>query len=197
MTPSDETIPCPAAIRSILMEGGSEVVGPLEAARLLDLAQERNNAHLIDISLLHKVLKDTYGERGGQGVARRFGQAAVKYGLRHWGGAAGFTTPEFRLLPSPKRIHGLLKAFAHLLGVQYGARVHLEEDPAHWFWKVERCPACHERSASAPDCNILAGVLQEILSWTGGGRFYPVFEIECCAVGAQACLFQIDKKPLD
>jgi predicted hydrocarbon binding protein len=62
---------------------------------------------------------------------------------------------------------------------------------------VENCPACRERTSNEPDCHILAGILQETLSWAGGGRVYRVRELECSAAGAPACLFQIDKKPLE
>jgi hypothetical protein len=182
------------ALRQALMEGGMEVIGPQEADRLF---ARLNAAPIGDLSALHLLLQEDYGQRGGQGLALRLGRASFQYAIRRWGEGAGLTGSAFRLQPSPRRIRTALDALANYLSEQLDSRITRTEDPTCWMWRVERCPACRERTASGPDCHLLAGVLQETLTWAGGGRIYRVRELECCAAGAPACLFQIEKKPLD
>jgi predicted hydrocarbon binding protein len=41
------------------------------------------------------------------------------------------------------------------------------------------------------------GILEESVFWGTGGRRFRIEETECIAVGAKACVFKIDKKPLE
>jgi predicted hydrocarbon binding protein len=47
------------------------------------------------------------------------------------------------------------------------------------------------------ECYLIAGLLQEFTTWADGGRFYRIMETECRGNGSQACLYRIEKKPLD
>jgi predicted hydrocarbon binding protein len=175
------------------MEGGREVIGPQETDRLFARLNNPGEAGLAD---LNRLLVDEYGGRGGQGVALRVGRAFFRRGVRYWI-SAGMNSAEFRLLPSQRRIRAALAALTSFFTTQFEAHVALEEDEATWSWRVESCPASQEHDSGGRACYLLAGVLQEIVTWAGGERIYRVREVECSAVGAAACLFQIDKKPLD
>jgi hypothetical protein len=183
-----------AGFRQALMEGGKEVFGPREADHLF---MRLNGAPGAGISGLHSLLQADYGQRGGQGAALRLGRASFRSAMPAWAGACGLSGTDFRLLPSPRRIRASLLALGVLLGDPFGAQISLAEDAACWTWRVNDCPACRGRVSGGPDCYLLAGVLQETLTWAGAGRVYRVRELECCAAGDAACLFQIDKKPLD
>lgn len=194
MTPSQPTaVRRPhelANMRQTLMEGGTEVLGPLEAERLF---ARLNGAPDGGLSPLHSLLQADYGQRGGQGTALRLGRASFRSAAPGWAAVAGLEGAAFRLLPSPRRIHATLLALDRLLG----SPVSLSEDERAWTWSVADCPACRGRSAESPDCHWLAGVLQEALAWAGGGRPYRVGETECAAAGAPECRFRIEKRPLD
>jgi hypothetical protein len=198
MTPSvnkaEMQVPSSAEFRQALMEGGREVFGPSEADRLF---ARLNGAPDGGLSALHTLLQEDYGLRGGQGAALRLGRASFRGAIRAWAPAAGLDGVEFRLLPSPRRIRAVLSALGALLGGPLGAQVALTEDAVSWTWRVDYCPACRARVSSGPDCHLLTGMLQEALTWAGAGRAYRVRETECCAAGSAACLFLIDKKPLD
>jgi predicted hydrocarbon binding protein len=201
LNPPIESLPqnpagCQEVLLQILMKGGAEVIGQEAVADLFARAGRRADSLAI-FSALHTELKASYGDLGGQGVAVRLGRAAFKYGLRQWGGQAGMTTPTFRLQPTLRRARASLQKLAELIDIQFGSRVELSENATHWFWSVVECPACSHRTSDRPDCHLLAGMLQETLAWAGGGRFFQVRETECSAAGASACLFKIDKKPLD
>jgi hypothetical protein len=198
MTPSvnkvEAQVLSSAEFRQALMEGGKEVFGPREADRLF---ARLNGAPCGGLSAVHSLLQADFGLRGGQGAVLRLGRASFRSAMPAWTAAAGLSGMEFRLRPSPRRIRAALLALGALLGEPFGARVTLTEDAACWSWRVTACPACRERVSSAPDCHLLTGVLQETLTWAGAGRTYRVRELECSAAGAPACLFQVDKKPLD
>jgi predicted hydrocarbon binding protein len=194
MTPTTTQALFPANIRLVLMEGGTELIGPRAAEHLM---ARLNGQAAFGLSALHRLLQDDYGFHGGQGMAHRLGRACFHHGLRSWGEDSPLSGGDFRFLPAPRRIYTVLTELAGFFGEQFDARVSIDESASAWFWRVERCPACLERLCAEPDCHLLAGVLQEALAWAGGGRLYPVREIACTAARQAACLFQLDKKPLD
>ncbi len=175
-----------AVLLRVVMEGGRDVLGGEESSGLFERAERRQDG-LAPIAALQAELNETYGALRGPGVAIRLGRAALKYGLREWGEQAGLATPGFRLQPAPRRARIALGKLAGLMGGQLGARVELNEDARYWYWQVDESPACH----------LLTGVLLELMSWAGGGRFFAVTEVACRAAGASACVFRLDKAPLD
>ena len=76
-------------------------------------------------------------------------------------------------------------------------QVSVVENDQNWTWRSQHCPLCWQRTSTEPVCHFTVGMLQEFLAWASSGRVYSVNEIECQAAGADACLFQIDKKALD
>jgi hypothetical protein len=42
-------------------------------------------------------------------------------------------------------------------------------------------------------CHFNVGMLQEFLTWAGGGKIYHVLETECIAQGGSACTIRIEK----
>jgi len=55
---------------------------------------------------------------------------------------------------------------------------------------------CWGQQADRAICYIAVGILQETLRWVSGGLEFRVDEIHCHAVGAEACVFKIDKEPI-
>jgi predicted hydrocarbon binding protein len=117
--------------------------------------------------------------------------------MRVWGQQAGLGATEFRLQPSPRKVHWMLTALcAHLLK-NFGAPASLSADQQYWVLRVESCPACRGCSTETLACPILTGLLQEIMAWADGGRYHCVEEVACCALGASECQFRIEKRALD
>jgi acetyl-CoA decarbonylase/synthase complex subunit beta len=71
------------------------------------------------------------------------------------------------------------------------------EEEEHYVWKIIKCPFCWQRKADSSTCLLAVGLLQEVLYWVSGGKFYYVEETDCIARGAQACTITIDKMPMD
>lgn len=194
MTPSETKVPQPAEIRQALMEGGREVIGPQAAEHLF---ARLNGAPGGGLAELNRLLQDDYGRRGGQGLALRLGRAFFRHGLRIWIADSTPRASEFRLLPAPRRIRTALASLAGFFNRNFDCIAAMADEESAWLWRVTECPACLGQTSDGTDCYLLAGVLQETLAWAGGGRIYRVREVECSAAGAPACLFQVDKHPLD
>jgi hypothetical protein len=178
-----------------LFEGAQEVLG---AERL----QEARNrcASIKDVGLpageaagfLH-VLEEMFGLTAAHGLALRIGRAAFPYWLKDLDGQGVLRSQEYRFLPAPRRIDTGLQVLAGVLGELFGEEVILSDEGGYWLWR-----AVDQRQAGFDTaCYLKVGLLQEFASWAGGGRFYPVTRTECRASGCSACVYRIEKKPLD
>jgi len=142
-------------------------------------------------------LDDLYGVRGGRGVALRAGRASFKYLLHTFGEKLELTSLSFRLQPTRLRLKSGLSLLSGLLSREWGTQISLGEDMRYWYWRVCDCPECSETNSDHVICHFTTGLLQEYLSWAGGGKYYNVAETDCCAKGADACVFRVDPIPLD
>lgn len=198
----------PHKMGRIILLGMEEVIGQSGVNTVLRLAGHEemvqnypssNAARTIPfktISDLHKSLEQVYGPRGGRGLALRAGRSCFKYGLKEYGSMMGITEMAFRLLPLSTKLHVGAKTFADLFNKHTDQKVRLEETATQFFWHIERCPLCWERSATEPTCHLAVGLLQEALYWLSGGKVFNVVETACIARGDAACTITIDKTPL-
>jgi predicted hydrocarbon binding protein len=149
-----------------------------------------------DLSRIHETLEQMYGPRAGRGLALRAGRVSFKYGLRELGYPLGISTHAFRLLPLSLKIQTSLGTLADLFNRYTEGSVNLIENHDTFIWRMESCPLCWKRSAEAPCCHLLVGLLQETLFWLSSGKNFLVEETACIASGEPACSFQISRKPL-
>ena len=147
------------------------------------------------ISQLQIALEQTYGPRGGRGLALRVGRACFKYGLKEYGSMLGLTEMAFRLLSLPTKLSTGTKSFANLFNNHTDQKVRVEEKEDKIFWHIERCPLCWERKADEPVCHLAVGLLQESLYWLSGGKVFDVKEASCIAKGDETCTIVIDPIP--
>ena len=74
--------------------------------------------------------------------------------------------------------------------------VRVEDDDTYWYWIIEVCPMCWERTASEPVCHLGVGVLNAASTWATGGMKFRIQEIECKAMGHENCIYAIEKQPI-
>lgn len=202
-----ESCYCSQGLSQIFLEGLQEIVGqPGVTAALNNVRQDATPMHLelsngltfVEIAGLVKALEKQYGLRGGQGIVLRAGKAAFKYLLRRFGMQMRLGELEYRLLPAIRRLKTGLVALAETLSLQCGVPVEATENGETWILRIDQCPWClHRQSEGSGACYFIVGLLQEYFSWVSGGRYYEVREVECRAAGGVACVFQINKQPLD
>jgi len=145
------------------------------------------------------VLEKLYGTRGGRGLSVRIGRSTFTQILKHYGASSGLLRQEFRLLPASRRLYTGLNYLAGIFQQNFHQQTEVQDHETHWLWRAEHClNCCEERFTKDPGCYLMAGILQEFLTWASGGRVYQVVETECASSsGNSYCVFRIDKKPLD
>jgi hypothetical protein len=177
----------------ILFEGAQEVLGVerMQEVKNLLLQGGELRSPADETEQFLRVLEEKFQPPAVHGLALRIGRATFSYWLKYMGDQLGFRNQEYRLLPAPRRIDAGLQALAGVLGDLCGEDVILTDEGKYWQ-VVDRL-----RSETASACFLKIGLLQEFACWAGGGRFYPVTQAECRATGSSACIYRIDKKPLD
>jgi predicted hydrocarbon binding protein len=196
-------------MKGIMLKGMEEVMGRPEVSAvlnlsglsLLNLAEDNQNHESVifyhDFSQVQDTLETLYGLSGGQGLALKTGRVFFSLGLREYGLSLGLLDLDFRLLPPAVKFKKGLQSISRFLTQKGEAQFRVEEDPLQFTWIVEKCPACWHRHSDVPICHIYVGMLQEFSFWTSGGKNYRITETECSAMGANACVFTIEKKALE
>ncbi len=172
----------------ILLDAAQEILGKETLHSVIERVSQRGQSALAAGPFL-RALEEIYGAPGGRGLALRIGRATFRYGLKYFGEKAGFHTTEFRLLPAPRRLKNGLQTLARLVAEESGGRISVSDGEDYWLWRMD--------TSSSQNCFLIAGLLQEFTTWAGAGRFYRVVETECRASGCPACVYRIEKKPLD
>lgn len=179
---------CSAAFSHVISEAAVDVLGQADAACL------KVNAECgVEIDALIDALQQCYGPCGSKGVAQRMGQAAFKYFLNSYGGELNLTSIDYHLMPSGKRLQTGLEAVSQKLGEECGAHIRLDADEGAYYWHITPNCACQSEWIKNGFAYFLAGMAQELMSWSGGGRFYNVREIPDSA----SCVLKMDQRPLD
>jgi len=196
---------CTSQIGQLMAEGVEKIIGKTGAQAVNHLAGELLLHHpplevdrpFAELTALQAALEEKFGGSGGRGIALRAGQAAFTRLLHHHETALGWDQVMFRLQPTPLRLTRGLQSLAGLLSQLIGTEFAVEKDERGWRLRSTRCPFCYQREASESVCHFVLGLLQEYFAWAGSGKVYQVSEVECRATGGEACVFIIDKVPLN
>lgn len=199
---------CSKEIVQVLLDAAQDILGADQLRKVLNdlslnpLSVDTETAYvqslsLVDLCALPQILEGIYGVPGGRGLSLRIGRSVFRYGLHNLDDLAGLREMAFRLLPAPHRIYTGLQVLANLISREASSQISVTDEGTHWIWRAENCPLCRGHLSADPCCYLMVGLLQEFLSWAGGGRYYQVTELTCCAVGASACVYRIEKRPLD
>jgi predicted hydrocarbon binding protein len=161
--------------------------------------QVSNSLTFGDYATLSGELINFFG-RGSKGMLRRIGRLSAQHGVEQQGALFGLATVlSSRILPVPMQLKvGLSHMQSGLarLNREAGQEVHLSvEDRGDRFAYVDHeCWQCAGKASGEPVCLIRAGTLQEAMRWITG-REFQVHETECRAMGAPACVWEVDKAP--
>lgn len=199
----------PNKMGRIILQALEEILGRNGINALLNLSNQSSliNNYLpnnmdreysfTELSQLLLTLENLYGTRGGRGLALRAGRACLKYGLREFAPAIGLTDLEFRLLPLNEKTRKGLQILADTFNQYTDQKVIFAEYENRYTWQIEICPFCWQRAADEKICHLQIGMIQELLYWITGGKFYNVEETHCQAIGDSSCDISIDKLPLE
>lgn len=198
----------PNKMGRIMLTSLEEVMGRNGLNALLNLIELRQyiqhappdnlerNFDFANISNINRGLEELYGPRGGRGLALRSGRAIFSRGLRQFGALAGVGDLAFKVLPLKTKLKIGIPAVARIFTQFSDQTSSVEENDTHFLYTIERCSMCWGQQADRPICYIAVGILQETLRWVSSGLEFRVDEVECHAMGANACVFRIDKEPI-
>ncbi len=138
-----------------------------------------------------------YG-RAGKSVVIRIGRISSKFAVEKQGAVfnvAARTTIKF--LPASSQIKTI---FENIQGgfrkiYQDGGReiqIGMEDRGDKWAYIAETCPLCAGKESDSHICWSWIGTLKESLMWFTGKEF-DVEEVECRAMGAPACVWEVSK----
>lgn len=147
-------------------------------------------------SNINQGLGAIYGPRGSRRLALRGGREMFKHGLSKFGDLAGVGNLAFKVLPLETKLRIGIPTLARIFTQFSDQDSHVVEKDDHFLYYIDRCSVCWQREADHPICFIAIGILQEALRWVSGEEEFRIDEIECVAMGAEACVFKIDKEPI-
>ena len=142
----------------------------------------------------------TFFGRAGKSMVIRCGRLTSKYAIEKQGtiyNAAAKTAA--RLMPSGMQVKLVLDSMANgynKLYAESGQELHfrVEDRGDKWAFISVECPLCAGKAADMPMCWGRIGTLKEGLTWLTGKDF-DVEEVECRALGASACVWEVSKTP--
>lgn len=144
------------------------------------------------IASLNAALDDTYGQRGGRGMALRAGRAWFAQGMKSFGALSGIGDPAFRRLPLDDRLRLALQAQAEVFTRFSDQYSRVESAPDGFRFIIEASPFAWGLRTEKPVCHPLVGLLQECVRLASNGRDYTVRETHCIASGDPACVIVIN-----
>lgn len=198
----------PNMIAHYMLEALEEIMGKNGLNAILNLA---GLTHLIDnypptnlnkefdfadFSTLCGALEEMYGPRGGRGLQLRAGRVGFARGGQNMGAMVGVGDLAFRLLPLPAKLKAGLPAMAMVFTKFSDQKSTVEDHGEYYTYMMNPCPVCWGRTADHPICFAGKGLLEEGLHWVSGGRKFRVEEVQCVAMGDEACTYAIYKEPI-
>jgi predicted hydrocarbon binding protein len=140
-----------------------------------------------------------YG-RAGKSVVIRIGRLSSKYAIDKQGKIFNIAArAAIKLMPLPAQIKATLDNIQDGFKKIYAEgssdiSIRIEDRGDKWAYIAESCPMCAGKEADSHICWSWNGSLKEATMWTTGKEF-EVEEVECRAMGAPACIWEISKTP--
>jgi predicted hydrocarbon binding protein len=152
-----------------------------------------------DYASLNAGLFSFFG-RAGKSMVLRIGRLSFKHGLEQQGALFGVAALiASKVLPIPtqlkmglERMQDGFRKLSRPVGQEWRLRVEDRGDKLAYI--TEDCPMCAGKQSTEPMCWLWVGTLKEATRWLTGKEF-EVVEVECRAVGAPACVWEVNKTP--
>lgn len=152
-----------------------------------------------DYANLSSGLLTFYG-RAGKSMVLRIGRISAKHGIEQQGALFGLgVVIAAKVLPIPMQLKIGLDTIQNgfkKLAASVGQELHLrvEDRGDRWAYVAPECAMCAGKQADDRICWLFNGTLQESLRWQTG-KDLDIQEVECRALGAPACVWEVSKTP--
>lgn len=155
-----------------------------------------------DYAALNASLLNFFG-RAGKSMVLRTGRVSQKYGQEQYSALfkviGALTTAAVKVLPTATQLkmglevqQKVLRDIGKSVGQEQRTRVEDRGDKLAYI--DETCAMCAGKQSDKPMCWLFTGALQEGMRWLTGKEF-EIIEVECRAMGAPACVWEVSKKP--
>lgn len=188
------------AIAEVLGENGLKAV--LNAAKLQRFIDNYPSNNLewgvtfADYGAAEQAIEDVVGPKGAKMMLTRIGRATFRYALEEQPAVLGLASLALKALPMGTRMKVVLASLAKAATRDVNQPTDIEEHDDHFLFVVDVCP-CHWRGKKdKPVCFVTVGVLHGALRWATSKNF-KIEEVNCIAMGDDACRYRIDKEPLE
>jgi predicted hydrocarbon binding protein len=148
------------------------------------------------VARLQQALYDMYGSRGARVFATRGGEQTFRHSMDKYDKVQRAAQAAMRVGSTEMRNRVGLQFFSKFFNTVSDQIVRIEDDETYWYWIIERCPMCWERTADEPVCHLGVGVLNAASTWATGGVKFRIQEIDCKAKGDENCVYALDKAPI-
>lgn len=142
----------------------------------------------------------TFYGRAGKSMVLRIGRISARHGIEQQGALFGLgAVIAAKVLPLPSQLKigldTIQNGFRKLAGsVGQALRLNIEDRGDKWAYVAHDCAMCGGKQADDRICWLFNGTLQESLHWQTG-KDLQIEEVECRALGAPACVWEISKTP--
>jgi len=142
-----------------------------------------------------------YG-RAGKSVVIRIGRISSKFAVEKQGAVFNVAArTAIKLLPLSAQIKtGLenLQGGFRKIYKDGGSEIllRIEDRGGKWAYVADTCPLCAGKESDSHICWSWIGTLKEALTWLTGKEF-EVEEVECRAMGAPACVWEVNKTAIE
>jgi predicted hydrocarbon binding protein len=145
---------------------------------------------------VEQAVEDFYGARGARAMLLRVGRATFNYGVKEQSAVLGLAGQALKALPLPTtaKMKLLLDQMGGAVNKTVNQPAVLEDGPDEFTWVVSHCMCQDRPKHSTPCCYVTLGGLTEAARWLTEKQF-PVQEVTCINMGADACRFKISKTP--
>ncbi len=149
------------------------------------------------VAQLQQALYDMYGSRGARVFATRGGEQTFTHSLKKYDKVQKMAQRAMSVGSTEVRHRVGLQFFSKFFNTVSDQVVRIDEDDTYWYWIIETCPMCWERQATEPVCHLGIGVLKAASTWATGGKEFRIAETQCVAMGAEACIYTVEKQPIN
>lgn len=149
------------------------------------------------IGSLFRIIHHTQGKSLHQAVSAVAGKDAIESGQERFGAIASAASAALKVGSPSSKVGIGLKFMARMVVALSDQIAEVEEADDHYLYHIHRCPYCWGwHNATEPVCWYVVSNLAASLQWALGKQF-NVTELKCAAMGHSACIFRIDKTPVE
>ncbi|MBU7015045.1 MAG: hypothetical protein HXS52_13255 [Theionarchaea archaeon] len=197
-------------IMRVFLETIDNIIGPNGLKSILNYAHlekyigqlppdnDEKEIPIQDLRKLYLSLHEMFGNKGARSLQLRVGRENVYRGLEKRPGIARAMQVASHLVPETTKMRlGLERLVKYMKessnrSSENLVEIHEEED---WFVLIQReSIESMGITSRTPTCGVTLGIIEALIEWMTGHP-HDVQEIECRAMGDQADIFRVSKKP--